>query len=129
MNLHPRKAMPLARPILLMGLFLAAACSSEQYLEEADQEVYRIIEDKQGVVLGKSDPFAIEKGEKVEVLARLRVVSVRREPLNSITQADVNREGFPHLNTMQFIEMFMKHMGLRSRDTPVTRIEFEYLDD
>lgn len=72
--------------------------------------------------------MGLKKGEKVEVLARLRVVSVRRELLSSITQADVDKEGFPHLNTLQFIAMFMKHMGQRRGDPLVTRIEFEYLD-
>ena len=53
-------------PILLV--LLVCSCSSEEYLTEADNEVYSIIQDKRKVVLGKTNPFAIDEGEKVEEL-------------------------------------------------------------
>lgn len=67
-----------------------------------------------------------KKGEPLVDLARIRVVSVRREPLSAITLDDVRREGYPTLSVRQFVGKFMLAMKCAS-DTPVTRIEFEYL--
>lgn len=71
----------------------------------------------------------LKKGETVKPLAVLRVVSVGYEPLWRITMIDIIREGFPKLYKEEFISMFCKsHKGC-TRDTNVTRIEFEYVDD
>jgi hypothetical protein len=65
-------------------------------------------------------------GEPLERLAEIRVVSLRRENLRDITDADVAREGFPGRSAADFIEMFSAAMGA-SPVTMVSRIEFEYL--
>ena len=70
--------------------------------------------------------MGLKKGEKVKTICEIRVVSVRREPLDAITQADVIREGFPEWSPRQFIDLFSKHNGGDSRKE-VTRIEFEYM--
>jgi hypothetical protein len=77
----------------------------------------------------------LKKGEKVQKLGGpIRVVSVRREPLKSITPDDVYREGFvltrilgdyAGVDTRPFIRMFCEHNAC-SPDTEITRIEFEY---
>ena len=72
--------------------------------------------------------MGLKKGEKVEVLTRIRVTSVRREPLSQITYDDIRKEGFPGFSHSSFVEMFIRHMRC-SPNTTVTRIEFEYLDD
>lgn len=56
--------------LLFAVLLLLPACSSESYLEDADNEVYDIIEEKQNVVLGKVSPFIIDAGELVEDIRR-----------------------------------------------------------
>lgn len=68
----------------------------------------------------------LKKGEKVKRLARLRVVSVRREGLHLITQDDVGREGFQYLSPLDFVEMFAEHNRCEPT-AEVTRIEFEYV--
>jgi hypothetical protein len=60
-------------------------------------------------------------------LAEVEVVSARRERLNQITDEDVAREGFPGQTALEFVEFFTKHMRCMSM-TPVTRIEWRYLD-
>ena len=76
-----------------------------------------------GVLKGQG----LGKGGKVETLCIIRVVGVRREPLNLITQADCVAEGFPNLSPGEFVEMYWKHMKVE-HDSLVTRIEFEYVD-
>ena len=69
-------------------------------------------------VMGRS------KGEPIEDLARIRVLNVRREPLNRISAADVAAEGYPNLSPSAFVAMFCEAMGC-APDDEVTRIEFE----
>lgn len=70
----------------------------------------------------------LKKGETVNRLAVLRVKSIERSRLNEISPQDVHREGFPQMTREQFIQMFKAtHKGCRVA-TPVTRIEFEYVD-
>ena len=67
----------------------------------------------------------LKKGEKVQRIGPpIRVIDVRREPLNQITQRDVEREGFPDMTPEEFIQFYCKSnkCGL---DELVTRIEFE----
>ena len=70
--------------------------------------------------------MGLKPGEKIEKLAVIKVVSVRREPLQNITDDDCVREGFPELSSVQFVEMFCNHMGGTGLQG-ITRIEFEYL--
>ncbi len=63
-------------------------------------------------------------GGKIVHLGCISIVSVRREPLNAITQEDCAREGFPNFTPDQFVAMFCEHMGC-DPETEVTRIEFE----
>lgn len=68
--------------------------------------------------------MGLRKGQKAEALGVIRVVSVRREPLDAIDQAEVIREGFPGMTPEGFVAMFCEHMGCEP-STTVTRIEFE----
>lgn len=70
----------------------------------------------------------LRPGESLERLGPIRVVSVRREPLNAIDQADVIREGFPEMTPADFVSMFCEHMSVVG-GTLVTRIEFERIAD
>ena len=75
--------------------------------------------------------MGLKKGEKVQpIRGPLRVVDVRREPLEQMFFEDDNAtalEGFPEQEIVEFIIMFCKHMRIESQDI-VTRIEFEYTD-
>jgi hypothetical protein len=70
--------------------------------------------------------MGLKKGEKIRRLCRIRVLSVRREPLNAITDEDVIKEGFPDMSAGDFVRMYCGHSRCRANHT-VTRIEFEYL--
>ncbi|MBU0753735.1 MAG: TolC family protein [Planctomycetes bacterium] len=54
----------------VLALLCFGSCSSEGYLEDADQEVYGIIQEKQQAVIGTTAPFAIDRGENIEDLRR-----------------------------------------------------------
>ncbi len=81
-----------------------------------------------GVVKG----MGFKRGEKIQRLGQIRVVSCRREPLSSMWlepygSNEAKAEGFPEMTGAQFVAMFCKHMDC-DEDQEVTRIEFEYLD-
>lgn len=59
-------------------------------------------------------------------IAEVEVVSVRREPLDAITQDDVEREGFRSASPLFFVDFFCESMRC-TPDTLVTRIEWRYL--
>jgi len=70
----------------------------------------------------------LKKGEKVRKLGcPIRVLSVRREPLNAITAADVIREGFSRMSPEDFIRKFLEINNCHF-DEIITRIEFEYTE-
>lgn len=74
----------------------------------------------------------IKKGEHVIHMGTIRVLSVRREPLDKMWRdpiygiSEVVREGFPKMTPPEFVKMFCKHNQITEEKT-VTRIEFEYL--
>ena len=68
------------------------------------------------------------KGEPLERIANVRVVSVCREPLHAITKAEVAAEGFPDWTPAEFVQFFCgAHHGIQP-GSDVTRIEWRYLD-
>lgn len=69
----------------------------------------------------------LKKGAHVvPVGCPIRVVDVRREPLNAITWREVELEGFPGMSPREFIALFCKANGCR-RDVMITRIAFQYV--
>ena len=76
--------------------------------------------------------MGLRPGEKIERLAKLRIVSVRRERLDRMNDEDYGEteaiaEGFPELTGKQFVQMFCKLMKVVP-SVKVTRIEFEYVE-
>ena len=57
----------------------------------------------------------------------LRVVSVRKEPLDSIPTDDCAREGYPEFSPQDFVDMLCGHYRCMA-DKECNRIEFEYTD-
>ena len=79
--------------------------------------------------------MGLKPGEQIQRLGQIRVVRVTREPLFAMMRdraygkKEAEREGFPHMDGEQFVEMFCAHMRPRHGcNTRVTRIEFEYVD-
>jgi hypothetical protein len=76
--------------------------------------------------------MGLKKGEKIEKICQIRIVSVRSEPLNRLLDSreygivEMRNEGFPDWSPQQFIDMYCKHNKCDPFDC-VTRIEFEYL--
>lgn len=54
--------------------------------------------------------MGFRKGQHPKELAVVRVLEVRREPLDAIDQAGCDREGFPHYRPHEFVAMFLRHM-------------------
>jgi hypothetical protein len=75
----------------------------------------------------------LKRGERVQILGVLRVVSVRVEPLSKLVtdaryaEDELPREGFPCWSRDDFIAMFLRVNALKSTAVTVTRIEFEYV--
>jgi len=69
----------------------------------------------------------LKKGEAIERIRPIRVVSTRWEPVAAITKEDVAREGFPDMTPAGFVEVFCREMGV-GPDTLVNRIEFEHVE-
>lgn len=78
------------------------------------------------ILMGCEKCMGFKKGEKIKRLGLIRVVSIRKEPLNEITTEDCIKEGFPELTPEQFVEMLCNHSKCLPGDS-VNRIEFEYL--
>jgi len=75
---------------------------------------------------GVEKAMGLRKGEKINRLCNIEVVSVRTEPLNSITQEDVKREGFPEWTPQDFVDFLVSHYGCEP-DKICNRIEFKYV--
>ena len=79
------------------------------------------------LLMGVEKAQGLKKGEHVVPLGPIRIVSVRWEPLHTITQADVIAEGFPDWTPAQFVAFFCQFNGC-APDAVVTRIEFVYME-
>ncbi len=75
---------------------------------------------------GVKKAMGLKKGEKVERLGLIEVISVRKEPLHDITQEDVIGEGFLGWTPAEFVESFCKENKIPP-ETVVNRIEFRYI--
>lgn len=66
------------------------------------------------------------KGEPLERIVTVEVVSTRRERLDSITSEDVIAEGFPDMTPAEFVDFFTAtHRGVTAA-TVITRVEWSY---
>ena len=71
--------------------------------------------------------MGLKKGEKVKKIGGLiRVVSIRKEPINKIRKPDVIKEGFPELTPKEFVQMYCKCNKVNEEDL-CNRIVFEYI--
>lgn len=77
------------------------------------------------MVCGVEKGMGLKKGEKINRLGVIEIVSIRTEPLNAITQEDVVREGFPDWTPDQFVKMLVDHYRVDPTKS-VNRIEYRY---
>ena len=70
--------------------------------------------------------MGLKKGEKVERMCVIEIVSCRSEYLMNITKAECVLEGFPNMEPAEFVQMFCA-MNHCYPDTSVNRIEFKYV--
>ena len=73
----------------------------------------------------------LKKGEKIEKLGTIRIISIKREPLDCITYTDVIKEGFENHPAVYgsptcFVDFFCSHNNCIPK-TEITRIEFEHI--
>ena len=69
----------------------------------------------------------LKKGEKVKYICQIRVLNVMQIYLWTMTYDELKKEGFPDMSIQGFIRMFcLSHKGC-TRNSKVTRIEFEYI--
>lgn len=70
----------------------------------------------------------LKKGERIQRICPIRIISVRVEPLDlfHVTDDEVQREGFSGLSPVSFIQFFMDANRCRYA-VPVNRIEFQYV--
>jgi len=91
------------------------------------------------IVCGVLKSQGLKPGEKIERLGGILLTDVRREPLRRLTDdldygfAETTREGFPEGHPLhwpsEFVTFFCdSHKGCEP-DSPVTRIEYGYLDE
>jgi len=80
------------------------------------------------IVCAVEKGMGLKKGEKVKRLGLIRIVSVRTERLNAITQEDCVKEGFPCMSSNEFIKFMVGHYNCGYTDM-VNRIEFEYVQN
>jgi hypothetical protein len=78
------------------------------------------------LLLGVNKSMGLKRGEQARQLGVIRVLHVRREPLDKITDDDVVCEGFPSEGWPWFVKMFVDATKC-SADTEITRIEFAHL--
>ena len=71
--------------------------------------------------------MGLKKGEKQVEICECECVSNRREMLVKIDDADVIREGFPGMSSLEFIGMFIQLNGCKYW-SEVQRIEFKYVE-
>lgn len=68
-------------------------------------------------------------GEPLVRLALVEIVDMSRQQLRvRNTPDEAAREGFPDWTWPEFVDFFCTHMGC-TPDTPVTRIEWRYVDN
>jgi hypothetical protein len=69
----------------------------------------------------------LKKGEKVQHLGKIKIISTRPERLHDVDALECIREGFPKMTPWTFIVMFKKANSCQAW-TKINRIEFEYME-
>lgn len=79
------------------------------------------------IVCGVEKAHGLRKGERIVRLGMIRIVSIRTEPLNWITHAELDLEGLPDTSPREFVAGLCERYR-KQPHSAINRIEFEYLD-
>ena len=112
-----------------MARNMSFALTTDQFLNKTKTVTRRfgwLFTQPGDIICGVRKAMGLKKGEKIKRLGKIRVISVRREPLHEITKDDCTKEGFPEMEPEDFINMLCGHSRCNRNDT-VTRIEFEHI--
>ena len=71
--------------------------------------------------------MGLKKGEKMDRIGPIRILSTRWEPLNAITKEDCIKEGFPDMEPADFVAMLLVAYPKKFKVSSVNRIEFEHV--
>lgn len=78
------------------------------------------------VVMACVKCMGLKKGQKVERLYPIEIISTRKEMVLDVTSDEVEREGFPNMSTIDFMFLLCNGSGKTFHDM-VNRIEFRRL--
>ncbi len=78
------------------------------------------------ILYGVKKAMGLKKGEKIEKMGKIKILSVRKESILAISKSDVAKEGFPEWSRKKFIALIMNCYKLNLNST-INRIEFEYI--
>lgn len=70
--------------------------------------------------------MGLKKGEKIEKICQIKILSTIKEPVSAIDDEDCIKEGFPDYMPSDFLRMFCGHMACHP-STLINRIEFKYI--
>ena len=70
--------------------------------------------------------MGLKKGEKVQHIHQIRIISATLERLDTITPPECVREGFPHMEPEEFVDMFCR-ANKCGPEEKVNRIAFFHL--
>lgn len=108
---------------------MSFALTTPQFLDRTKRVTRRLGWDflQPGELLwGVEKAMGLKKGEKINRLGLIEVVSATAEPLQAITAEDVAFEGFPNWSPEQFVDFFCNHNKVNP-ETVVNRIEFDHI--
>jgi len=77
------------------------------------------------IVTAVENARGLKKGEKVKRICRIRIVSVRAEPLRAVSDEDVAREGFSGKDRAWIVRTY-RRLNRCGGGEIVNRVEFEY---
>ena len=72
--------------------------------------------------------MGLKKGEKIEKIHIIEIVSNRPDPLENITQAECAREGFPDKDPAWLRTLLLSMKPKNFKGNHPNRIEFKYVD-
>lgn len=71
--------------------------------------------------------MGLKKGEKVNKICQIRIISTKAERLGDMAESDLTKEGFPDMTVTEFVDMFMDSHKHTNPFSIINRIQFEYL--
>lgn len=121
---------------------ISFSMTTEQFRRSTPEDIWKDVTRRDGwwdlkpgdVLMGCVRCMGLKKGERIEKMHPIRILSTRPEPLRALLddaeygRSEMVREGFPDKTPAEFCELYIAHNG-GDLDTLRNRIEFEHLDE